>query len=103
MRAGIGQFAIIQAVAASLQIEVSPINVRDPAEIERDIAALAERSDVGLIVASSTNALVHRTLIVELAARHKLPTIYSQREFVVGGGLVSYAADFNAQLRNAAV
>jgi len=101
--AGIGQFAIIQAVAASLQIEVSPINVRDPAEIERDIAALAERSDVGLIVASSTNALVHRTLIVELAARHKLPTIYSQREFVIGGGLVSYAADFNAQLRNAAV
>ena len=101
--AGIGQFAIIQAVAASLQIEVSPINVRDPVEIERDIAALAQQSDVGLIVASSTNALVHRNLIVELAARHKLPTIYSQREFVVGGGLVSYAADFNAQLRNAAV
>jgi len=56
----------------------------------------------GLIVASSTTALVNRNLIIELAMRHKLPAVYAQREFVVAGGLMSYAADFNVQFRNAA-
>ena len=100
--AGIGQFAIIQSVAPSLGIEVSPVNVRNAAEIERDVTAFARSSNNGLIVASSTNALVHRDLIVALAARHKLPTVYAQREFIAGGGLISYAADFSAQFRNAA-
>jgi putative ABC transport system substrate-binding protein len=46
--------------------------------------------------------LVHRELIVKLAARQKLPTIYAQREFVNAGGLISYGTDIMALLRNAA-
>ncbi len=100
--AGVGQFAIIQSVAPKLGIEVIPIGVQSAAEIESDIAAFARAGGGGLIVTSSTNALVHRQLIVMLAAKHKLPTVYAQREFVVGGGLISYAADFPAQFRHAA-
>ena len=100
--AGIGQFAVIQSVAPSLGVEVTPINVREAAEIERDVTSFARSSNDGLIVASSTNALVNRNLIVSLAARLKLPAVYAQREFVAGGGLISYSTDFLAQLRAAA-
>ena len=100
--AGIGQFAVIQALAPSLGIEVSPINVRSAAEIERDLTAFTRYSNGGVVVASSTNALVYRDLIIGLATRHKLPTVYSQREFVLAGGLTSYAADFIDQFREAA-
>jgi putative ABC transport system substrate-binding protein len=100
--AGIGQFAVIQSVAPSLGVEVTPINVANAAEIERDVTAFARSSDSGLIVVSSTGALVNRALIVALAARLKLPAIYAQREFVAGGGLISYAADFLVQFRDAA-
>jgi putative ABC transport system substrate-binding protein len=100
--AGIGQFAVIQSVAPSLGVEVIPINVRDPSEIERDVTAFARSSNDGLIVASSTGALVNRAFIVEVAARLKLPAVYAQREFVAGGGLMSYAADFLVQFRSAA-
>jgi putative ABC transport system substrate-binding protein len=78
--AGVGQFAVIQAGAQSHGIETRPINVRDPVEIESEVAAFAEASNGGLIVVSSTNALVHRDLIIKLAARHKLPTVYAQHE-----------------------
>jgi putative tryptophan/tyrosine transport system substrate-binding protein len=100
--AGRGQFSIIQSVAPSLGVEVLPIDVQNPAEIERDVTAFARSSDGGLIVASSTGALVNRALIVALAARLKLPAIYAQREFVAGGGLMSYAASFSVQFREAA-
>ena len=100
--AGRGQFSVIQSVAPSLGVEVSPIDVRNPAEIERDVTAFARSSDGGLIVASSTGALVNRALIVALAARLKLPAVYAQREFVAGGGLISYSADFPVQFRDAA-
>jgi putative ABC transport system substrate-binding protein len=102
--AGVGQFAVIQAVAQSQRIEARSVNVRDPAEIERDIEEFAESSTArsGMIVVSSTNALVHRELIVKLAARHKLPTIYAQREFVNAGGLVSYGTNIMALLQSAA-
>jgi len=100
--AGVGQFAAIQALAPSLAIEVRPINLKDAAEINRDIETFAHVPRAGLIVASSTTALVNRNLIIELAMRHKLPAVYAQREFVVAGGLMSYAADFNVQFRNAA-
>jgi ABC-type uncharacterized transport system substrate-binding protein len=99
--AGVGQFAVIQSAAPSLGLEVSPIDVRNTAEIERDLTAFAS-SNSGLIVASSTNALVNRKLIVSLATRLKLPAVYAQREFVAGGGLISYGADFLTQLRDAA-
>jgi putative tryptophan/tyrosine transport system substrate-binding protein len=100
--AGSGQFAAIQSVAPSLGVEVTAVDVQNADEIERDVTAFASSSDSGLVVASSTNALVNRKLIVSLAARLKLPAVYAQREFVAGGGLISYSADFFAQFRAAA-
>ena len=74
--AGIGQFGAIQAVAPSLGVEVSPVNVRDAREIERAVAAFARSANGGLIVTGSPLAIVHRELIVTLAARHRLPAVY---------------------------
>jgi putative tryptophan/tyrosine transport system substrate-binding protein len=99
---GIGQFAIIQSVAPSVGIDVSPVNVRDASEIERAVAAFARFSNGGLIVTASALAVVHRDLIVTLAARHKLPAVYFQREFVDGGGLISYGSNWVDQFRHAA-
>ena len=100
--AGIGQLALIQSLATTLDVDLSPIDAQNAAQIERDITAFARLSDGGLIVASSTGALVNRALIVALAARLKLPAIYAQREFVTGGGLMSYSADFSVQFHDAA-
>ena len=74
--AGIGQFGAIQSVAPSVGVEVSPVNVRDAGEIERAVAAFARSSNGGLIVTASALAIVHRDLIITLAARHKLPAVY---------------------------
>jgi putative ABC transport system substrate-binding protein len=100
--AGQGQVAAIQAVAPSFGVEVTPINVRDIGEIERAITAFARTSREGLIVTASALTLFHRDLIVALAARYKLPTVYVQRHFVVSGGLISYGADVVDQYRRAA-
>jgi putative ABC transport system substrate-binding protein len=100
--AGIGQWGAIQAVAPSVRLLVSPVNVSDPDEIERDLAAFARSSNSGLIVTSSPSAQLHRHLIVTLAARHRLPAVYYQRAFVTSGGLVSYGPDFIDQYRRAA-
>ena len=99
--AGIGQFGAIQAVAASLGLEVSPVNVRDAGEIERAVAAFARSSNGGLVVTASALAVARRGLIVTLAARHKLPTVYYDRFFVTGGGLISYGPDTVDQFRRA--
>jgi putative tryptophan/tyrosine transport system substrate-binding protein len=102
--ASVGQFAVIQAAAQWRGIEARSINVRDSAEIERDVADFASSSTgkSGMIVVSSTNALVHREAIVKLAAQHKLPTVYAQREFVNAGGLISYGTNITALLQNTA-
>ena len=100
--AGIGQFAVIQSVAPSLGVEVSPINFRDGGEIERAVVTFARTGKGGLIVTSSALGSVHRGLIVDLAARHKLPAVYSNRGSVTSGGLISYGADFIDQFRRAA-
>ena len=100
--AGTGQFGVIQSVAPSLGMEVSTINVRDAPEIERGIAAFARSPDGGLIVTASALSVVHRDLIVTLAARHKLPAVYYRRIYATGGGLVSYGPDVIDQLRRAA-
>ena len=100
--AGIGQFASIQSVAPSLGVELSPVNVRDASEIERDVTAFARGSNGGLIVTSSGLAAVHRELIITLAARHRLPAVYSYRYFVTSGGLISYGPDPIDQFRRAA-
>jgi len=99
---GIGQFGAVQAVAPSLGVELSPVDVRDAGEIERAVAAFASGLNGGLIVTASGSATGHRQLIVTLAARHRLPTVYSSRVFVTAGGLISYGPDLNDQFRRAA-
>src|SRR5262245_37292079 len=100
--AGIGQFGAIQAVAPLLGLEVSPLNVRDASEIEQAIAAFARAANGSLVVAGSPLTFQHRNLIVALAARHKLPAVYYERQFVADGGLMSYGPDFVDQYRLAA-
>jgi putative ABC transport system substrate-binding protein len=99
---GAGQFGVIQALAQSLGIDVSPINSHDAAEVERGIAELASKPNAGLIIAPNSFALVHRELIIDLAARYKLPAIYPFRYFVSAGGLISYGPDSVDQYRRAA-
>ena len=86
---GIGQFAVVQAIAPSLGMELSPINAPDVSEIESAIAAFARSPNGGLVVALGGTAL-HRDVIIALAAKHRLPAVYPYRYFVSGGGLISY-------------
>jgi putative tryptophan/tyrosine transport system substrate-binding protein len=99
---GIGQFAAIQAVAPSLQMELSPVDVRDPSEIERAVTAFADRPNGGLIATASAPTAIHRELIIALATRHKLPAVYPFRYYVTAGGLISYGPDSVDQFRLAA-
>src|SRR5262245_23672652 len=99
---GAGQYGAIQSVAPSFGVELKPVNIRDPAEIERGIAAFAASTDGGIIVTGSPLAVTHRELIITLATRHKLPAIYYERFFAAKGGLMSYGADSIDQIRQAA-
>jgi putative ABC transport system substrate-binding protein len=99
---GIGQFGAIQAVAPSFGVELYPIDVQDAGEIERAVADFARGPNSGLIVTSSTLALVHRELIIGLATRHRLPSVYNVPEFSTRGGLISYGPDLQDRLRQAA-
>ena len=99
---GIGQWGAIQTAAPSFGVELRPVDVRDASEIERAIAAFARSPNGGLIVAASTLAVVHRDLIVTLAARHKLPAVYPSRFFVRSGGLIFYGPDSVEPHRRAA-
>ena len=100
--AGIGQFAAIQSVSPSVGMDVSPINARDASEMERAITAFERSANGGLIVTSGASSVRHRDLIIMLAARHKLPTVYYSREFVTRGGLLSYGSNRLDQFRRAA-
>jgi putative ABC transport system substrate-binding protein len=100
--AGVGQFAAIQSMAPLLGVELRPVDVRDADEIERGVTAFARGSNGGLIVASSPSAAVHRDLIIGLAARHRLPAVYSFRYYVTSGGLIAYGPDPNDPFRSAA-
>jgi putative ABC transport system substrate-binding protein len=99
---GVGQFAVLQAVAPSVGIEVSPIDLREPNQIERAIASFAQSPNGGLIVAASGIGATNINLIIEAAARYKLPAVYIQRAFVAAGGLISYGPNFDDQYRGAA-
>jgi putative ABC transport system substrate-binding protein len=99
---GIGQFAAIQAVAPSLQVELSPIDARDATEIERAVTAFAKGPNGGLIVTSTAFARIHHELIIKLAAQHQLPAVYPNRVDVASGGLISYGPDVRDQFRLAA-
>ena len=100
--AGIGQWAVIQAMAPSMGIELNLINIRDAGQIKLDLAAFARLSDGGLIVTANPLATQHRELIIRLAADHKLPAVYFERYFVTGGGLISYGPHMVDQFRRAA-
>ncbi|OKO75218.1 hypothetical protein AC628_20650 [Bradyrhizobium sp. NAS96.2] len=100
--AGTGQFGAIQAVASSFGVELTPVDVRDPAEIERGISAFARGPSGGLIVTASPLAVVHHDLIVSLAGRYRLPAVYFARLFATANGLISYGADVADQYRGAA-
>ena len=101
--AGIGQFAVIQSVAPSVGVEVSPINTNDtPTEIERAISDFAREPNGGLIATASGSGVAQARLIISLAARYKLPAVYWSREPVSSGGLISYGADFTDLYRRAA-
>jgi putative ABC transport system substrate-binding protein len=97
------QFGSIQAMAPSVGVEVSPVNVRDAGEIERVVAAFARAPNGGLIAtAGGAGVTLHRDLIITLAARHKLPSVYSERRLVAAGGLLSYGPDIVDHYRKAA-
>ena len=99
---GASAFAVIQAVAPSLGVEVTPVNLRDAHEIDRAVADFARTSNGGLIVTGSASSNVHHKLIITLAARHNLPAVYFERSFVAGGGLISYGSDYIDHYRRAA-
>ena len=99
--AGIGQFAVIQALAPPLGIEVMPVNVRDAREIERAVTAFA-RTATGGLIATGGQATSHRELIIRLAVQHRLPAVYPYRYYVDEGGLISYGPDLPGLFRQAA-
>jgi putative tryptophan/tyrosine transport system substrate-binding protein len=98
----VAQFSAIQAVAPLLGAELTPIDVRSPLAVERDITEFVRGPTAGLIVTSSASAIIHRDIIIALAARHRLPAIYPLRHFVTDGGLISYGPDTIDQFRRAA-
>jgi putative tryptophan/tyrosine transport system substrate-binding protein len=99
---GVGQYAIIQAVAPSLGVELRPIDMRDAGEIERAVVAFARVPNSGLIIVGAPSAVVHRNLIITLAARHQLPAVYPLSYFGRSGGLMSYGPDSIEPYRRAA-
>jgi putative ABC transport system substrate-binding protein len=99
---GIGQFAAIQGIAPSLGLELRPVGVLDAGELERAVTAFAREPNGGLIVTTSGWTIAHRHLIIALAARHRLPTVYPARYFVTDGGLLSYGPDTIEPYRRAA-
>jgi ABC-type uncharacterized transport system substrate-binding protein len=99
---GTGQFGAIQAMAPSLGIDVTPINVRDASEIERDVSAFARLGNGGLIVTAGYLSRAHRVTIITQAAQHRLPAVYYNRTFVSAGGLCSYGTDYADQYQRAA-
>jgi putative ABC transport system substrate-binding protein len=100
--AGIAQFGAIQAVAQSLGVELRPVDIRDAGEIEQSIAGFARTANGGLIVTPSAHVSALHDLIVTLAARHRLPAVYSARPMVMGGGLIGYGPDIADQFRQVA-
>jgi putative tryptophan/tyrosine transport system substrate-binding protein len=102
IEAGIGQFAVIQSVAPSVGVEVSPVNLSNAAEIKSEVAAFAGSANGGLILTASALSQVHRDLIITLAAQYKLPAVYQESSYVAHGGLASYGSNFIDQFRHAA-
>jgi putative ABC transport system substrate-binding protein len=100
---GIGQWAVIQAFASPMGVELSPINLRSGGETDRTVSAFVRGPNDGLIVCVGTQAAIQRQRIVAIAARHRLPAVYFNRIFVEAGGLVSYAPNLADNYRRAAI
>jgi putative ABC transport system substrate-binding protein len=100
--AGIGYLAAIHALAPSIGVQVTPIDVRDTSDLARAVAAFARTPNGGLIVTADPAAIAHREAIITLAARHRLPAVYPYRHFVEDGGLMSYGIESADQYRQAA-
>jgi len=100
--ASTGDFAVIQAMAPLLRVQVTPINLREAGEIESAVAAFARSSNGGLIMPGSAAGRLYRDLIIALAARHKLPAVYFERHVAAASGLMTYGPDFTDQYRRAA-
>lgn len=98
----ISMFAAIQTIAPSLNMEIVPVNMRSTGEIERSVEAFASAPNGGLIPVASAAAVRYRDLIIKLAARYKLPSVYWDRFFVAAGGLVSYGPNLIDEFRHAA-
>jgi putative ABC transport system substrate-binding protein len=99
--AGIGQFAVVRSIAQTLGIELTPSNVRDTDEIERNVVAFA-RSDNGGVIVTAGGTAAHRKLIISLVARYKLPTVYPYRYYAVDGGLITYGPNTHDPVQRAA-
>jgi putative tryptophan/tyrosine transport system substrate-binding protein len=100
--AGIGLWGAIQSVSPSFGVELRPVDVRAATEMERALAAFAGSPNGGLILTGSAWAIIHRDLIIALAARHRLPAVYYERYFITAGGLISYGPDLIDQFRSGA-
>jgi len=99
---GIAAFSVIQAIAPLVRVEVTPVNMIDADEIERQIAVSSSSENTGLILTPSGLAQLHGNLVITLAGQRKLAAVYFERSFVARGGLVSYGPDFFDQYRRAA-
>jgi putative tryptophan/tyrosine transport system substrate-binding protein len=100
--ANVTMFRGAEAASSSRGVTTTAANAQEPSEIERAIVALAAESDGALIILPHVVTARHRALIIELAARHRLPAIYPFRYFVLDGGLMSYGADQIDHYRRAA-
>jgi putative ABC transport system substrate-binding protein len=99
---GVGQFAAVASMGPALGVDIVPVNVSPPSEMEEALAAFARSANGGMVVTGSASAVMHRDLIIKLAAQHRLPAVYYEHSFVAAGGLISYGPDFVDQYRRAA-
>jgi putative tryptophan/tyrosine transport system substrate-binding protein len=100
--AGIGLWGAILSVSPAFGVELRPVDVRDAGEIERALVAFSGTPNGGLILTGSAMAIVHRDLIIALAARHRLPAVYYEPYFAAAGGLIAYGPRVPEQYRLAA-
>ena len=101
-RSGLGQVGALQGAAASFRVEVVPLGMRDANEVERGVSSFAKRPGGGMIVPAGAAGAIYRDILISLASQHRLPTVYSDRVFIRGGGLCSYGPDRDSAYRGAA-
>jgi putative ABC transport system substrate-binding protein len=99
---GIGYMGAVRLAASSFGMELTPVGITDAGEIERGVTAFGRASNGALIVTGNTLTMVHRELIITLAARHRLPAVYALPLFANDGGLISYGPDSIDPYRRAA-